>query len=121
MMEELCFTYGKISQPNYVMILHPFAESFFYRNQPFSKRSSFNCSYNPGKSNIGKHLDIISRSLVTLFTKYENILLGDCSACVDKEALNTFYKSYSLQSLIKQLTCFKNPENSSCMDLILTN
>ena len=27
----------------------------------------------------------------------------------------------NLNSLIKQPTCFKNPENSSCIDLILTN
>ena len=27
----------------------------------------------------------------------------------------------NLYSLIKQPTCFKNPENPSCIDLILTN
>ena len=37
------------------------------------------------------------------------------------ESLDTFCKSYSFNSLIKQPTCFKNPENSSCIDLILTN
>ena len=29
--------------------------------------------------------------------------------------------SYSLRNLVKQKTCFKNPENPSCIDLILTN
>ena len=83
---------------------------------------AYNCSYNPHKSNIGKHLDIISRSLDTFSTKYENIiLLGDFNACVDDEALQSFCKSYSLHSLIKQPTCFKNPENPSCIDLFLTN
>ena len=32
-----------------------------------------------------------------------------------------FCKSYSLHSLIKQPTSFKNPENPSCIDLSLTN
>ena len=32
-----------------------------------------------------------------------------------------FANFYSLHSLIKQPTCFKNPENPSCIDLILTN
>ena len=32
-----------------------------------------------------------------------------------------FCKSYNLNSLIKVLTCFKNLENPSCIDLILTN
>ena len=29
--------------------------------------------------------------------------------------------SYNLSSLIKESTCYKNPENPSCIDLILTN
>ena len=35
--------------------------------------------------------------------------------------MRNFCNSYSLHSLIKQPTCFKNPENPSCIDLILTN
>ena len=35
--------------------------------------------------------------------------------------MKNFYNSYSLNSLTKQLTCFKNPENPTCIDLILTN
>ena len=59
-------------------------------------------------------------SLDAFFTKYENIsLLGDF--CVDDETMRNFCNSYSLYSLIKQPTCFKNPENPSCIDLILAN
>ena len=59
--------------------------------------------------------------LDTHSTKYENIvLLGDFNACVDDETLKTFCKSYSFNSLIKQLTCFKNPKSPSCIDLMLT-
>ena len=29
--------------------------------------------------------------------------------------------TYNLKSLVKQKTCFKNPDNPSCIDLILTN
>ena len=32
-----------------------------------------------------------------------------------------FCKSYKLSNLIKEPTCYKNPENPSCIDLILTN
>ena len=35
--------------------------------------------------------------------------------------MRNFCNSYNLNSLIKQPTCFKNPENPSCIDLILTN
>ena len=87
------------------------------------KRKWFvNCSYNPHKSNIVKHLDIISRSLDALSSKNKNtVLLGDFNACVDDAALQIFCKFYSMHSLIKQPTCFKNPKNHSCIDLILTN
>ena len=51
----------------------------------------------------------------------KTILLGDFNVCVDDETMRNFCNSYSLNSLIKQPTCFKNPENPSCIDLILTN
>ena len=35
--------------------------------------------------------------------------------------MTSFCKSYNLISIIKQPTCFKNPEKPSCIDLILTN
>ena len=37
------------------------------------------------------------------------------------ETMRNFCSSYTLNSLIKQPTCFKNQENPSCIDLILTN
>ena len=35
--------------------------------------------------------------------------------------MKTFCNSYCLKRLIKQRTCFKNPEKPSCIDLIITN
>ena len=35
--------------------------------------------------------------------------------------MKTFCNLYCLKSLIKQPTCFKNPEKPNCIDLILTN
>ena len=35
--------------------------------------------------------------------------------------MKSFCESYNLTNLIKQPTCFKNPEKPSCIDLILTN
>ena len=32
-----------------------------------------------------------------------------------------YFLSYNLKSLIKKPVCFKNPDNTTCMDLILTN
>ena len=35
--------------------------------------------------------------------------------------MKTFCENYSLQNLIKQPTCYKNPSRPTCIDLILTN
>ena len=86
----------------------PCAESFFVEINLCKKKWLINCSYNPHKNNIENHLDIISRSLDTHSTKYENIVhLGDFNVCIDDEALKTFCKSYSFNSLIKQPKFFE--------------
>ena len=69
----------------------PSVESFFTDINQYKKKWLVNCSYHPRKSNIVKHLDIVSRSLDALSTKYENIvILRDFNACVDDEALQRF-------------------------------
>ena len=40
---------------------------------------------------------------------------------VEEPHMKTFCESYSLQNLIKQPTCYKNPSRSTSIDLILTN
>ena len=60
----------------------PGLESFCAEINLHKKKWLINCSYNPHKSNINR-LNIISRSLDTYSTKYENIvLLADFNACV---------------------------------------
>ena len=36
-------------------------------------------------------------------------------------AVKTFGENYKLRNLTKERTCFKNPDNPTCIDLILTN
>ena len=56
-----------------------------------------------------------------LCADYENIiLLGDFNVEV-KENISDFMSTYNLKSLLKQKSCFKNPDYPSCIDLILTN
>ena len=35
--------------------------------------------------------------------------------------MNAFCERYSLSNLIKEPTCYKNPANPGCIDLILTD
>ena len=71
---------------------------------------------------IQNHLYHLGKGLEELCNTYENlILMGDYNCVVAEEAMNEFCCIYSLSSLAKGPTCFKNPDHPSCIDLILTN
>ena len=81
-----------------------------------------NCSYNPHVHSIGNHLDRISESLDLLSSDYEKmIFLGDCNVTDYVHHMKSFCENYGLKNLIRQPTCYKNPGNPVCVDLILTN
>ena len=106
-------------------VLHsafPAAESFYAEIILHKKRWLINCSYNPHKNNICRHLEVVTKTLDSYYSKYENVIfLGDFNAGVLETPMTSFCESYNLKSIIKQPTCFKNPEKPSCIDLILTN
>ena len=79
-------------------------------------------SYNPHKDVIRRHLSSIGDKLNELCIKYENfILIGDFNSEMHEDAMNVFCATYNLKNLVNEPTCFKNAENPSCIDLILTN
>ena len=79
-------------------------------------------SYNPHKNNITEHLRNLSKLLEKNSNIYEKYLcLGDFNAEIQEAALKNFCDLYHLKSLVKEPTCFKNPDNPSCIDLFLTN
>ena len=95
----------------------------FYVELNFRKKIwLLNCSYKPNNNNIESHLNCLSRGIDSLSVKYENIiLLGDFNSCMDDSPMIGFCETYKLRDLVKHTTCFKNPENPSCIDLLLTN
>ena len=46
---------------------------------------------------------------------------GDFNVANDENHIESLCKNYGLKSLIRQPTCYKNPGNPACIDLILTN
>ena len=48
-------------------------------------------------------------------------LVGDFNTQEDSEILEDFLEDYHAKNLVKDPTCFKNPENPSCIDLFITN
>ena len=97
-------------------------EAFFFEINLHKKKWLVCCSHNPNKSNISRHLHTLRKSLDLYSVHYENaILIGDFNVSIDDPHIESFCESYRFKSLIKDPTCFKNPESPSCIDLILTN
>ena len=94
-------------------------ESFYIELNLRNDKQLLICSYNPHKNNIGKSL---SDFLDLHSSTYKKVLiLGDFNVEVDEQNMKTFCDSYSLTSLIKQPTFYKNPLPPKCINLILTN
>ena len=80
------------------------------------------CTCNPNRYNISNHLDLVRRSLDLHSAEYEHfIMVGDFNREVTQTSMKVFCNSYEFKNLIKDATCYKNPENPSCINLILTN
>ena len=80
------------------------------------------CSYNPSRCKIDFHPENLNRSLALYSSHYENfIIIGDFNMGENHSTISVFSDTYDLKSLIKEPTCYKNPNKPSCIDLILTN
>ena len=78
--------------------------------------------YNPEKSRISYFLNHIGNQLDRSIGKYDNLLLlGDFNSCITENDMANFCETYNLTNLINEPTCYKNAENPSSIDLILTN
>ena len=97
-------------------------ESFFIEINLHSSKWLIYCSYNLHKNNIATHLDRLRESLDTFSSDYEKfIILEDFNVEINENYMKSFCENYDLTNLIKQPTCYKNPTNPTCIDLILTN
>ena len=78
--------------------------------------------YNPAKNNISSDHSIEGRSLDSCMSSYDDFLvIGDLNSEISEIAMSEFCKTYNLQNLVKDPTCYKNPSKPTCIDLILTN
>ena len=58
----------------------------------------------------------------TLLSYYENvIIMGDFNSELTETNMAEFCDTYDLTNLIREPTCYKNPNNPSAIDVILTN
>ena len=97
-------------------------ESFYVELNLRYGKWLINCSYNPNKTMICNPLDALSTYLDLHSTTYEkNLILGDFDVGIGEQHMKAFFNNYNLTSFIKQPTCYKNPSNPTCLDLILSN
>ena len=79
-------------------------------------------TYDPHRDNVGNQLDSLNKNLALYSSAYDNyIVIGDFNIQADSKKMSSFCDAFELTSLIKEPTCYKNPDNPSCIDLILTN
>ena len=80
------------------------------------------CCYNPHKHLIKDHLPQI-KNVIDFYSKScENtILTSNFNVEISDSHMDSFCTIYHPKSLIKEPTCYKNPEKPTCIDLILTN
>ena len=63
----------------------------------------------------------MTKSIASCTSQYSNIVLkGDFDSEWDDVCIQSFYEVCRLKSPIKKPTCYKNPDNPSCADLIIT-
>ena len=95
-------------------------ERFYVEISLQKKKWLLCCSCNSNKNTIKSHIEILHKGLALYLSKYENfIVLGDFNVGIDNSDITVFCDTYDLKCLIKEPTCYKNPENSPCIDLIL--
>ena len=72
---------------------------------------------------MSKHLySTIWTSLDVYLKYYDNLfILGDLNSELKDNCLNGFPNVSNLKSLSKKRSCFENPDNRSCIELLLTN
>ena len=76
----------------------------------------------PRKCNITNHTKNITSGLDDFNTTYDNIIiLGDFNVEPEESRMSDFLNIYNMKNLVKEKTCYKNPKNPSCVDLIITN
>ena len=83
-------------------------ESFFVEITFWKKKRLLNCSSNPKSSNIESHLNFIQ--VYKCLSKYEYTILLDFNSWKLDSSMKAFCETYNFHSLVKEATCFKNPD-----------
>ena len=97
-------------------------EGIFFDMNMRNKKWLIFAGYNPKKEHVGPFLSHVGKSLDYEIGKCGNlILIGDFNSQMEEDAMKEFCDTYNLKNLITEPICFKNAQNPTLIDLILTN
>ena len=115
--------YIREDTPSKLLSINRNIEGFFVEINPRNKEKwLLSCSYNPKRAQISNQLAEISKITDLYLTKYDQLFfLGDFNAGLEDTSVKNFCSSYNLTNMNNKPTCFKNPDNPSGIDIILTN
>ena len=87
-----------------------------------SKKLLLYFTYNLNKSLLEHYLNQIQAQLKIICKNYQHLLkMVDFNGYISERTLTTFFILCKFKNLVKESTCYKNPNNPSCIDLFLTN
>ena len=78
-------------------------------------------TYRAPSQNHNYFFDNIDKCLDVYSTNKRVVLASDLNAQVGEKSFDTFLYQHQLTSISRNPTCYKNPNNPSCIDHILTN
>ena len=74
------------------------------------------CSSNPSRSNINFHVEHLNQNLALYSSCYKNfMIIGDFNVEANNRAMSVFSGTCNLENLIKEPTCYKNPNKPFCI------
>ena len=86
------------------------------------KKTLLVCCYKCHKKFSKVFLTAISKEIDSLFPGYENcLIIGGLNCKIHEESMSNFGQIYGFKNLINDPTCYKNCENPTCIDLIMTS
>ena len=106
--EEFCFMLEKIFRQR-LYLLKLYQQEVFLLKLIYGKKLLVFCSYNLHRGNTSNHLQTIKRNSYLHLSRYDNIIIvGDFNTEIVENSMNALCERYSLSSLIKESSCYKN-------------
>ena len=79
-------------------------------------------TYNTNKSLLEHYLNQIRAQVESFCKNYEHLLMmGAFKVNIPEPTLTSFCTLFKFKNLVKEPTWYKNPNNSGCIDLLLTH